>query len=412
MSDPLAHRYWAMGLIVCAYVAGLPSAARASESLRLIDDRTSEGKLVEIDRDWNFGFLFNQTKGTIPSIRIVGWGQRVPMPLGCFVALVDESVLMLDSRAAFQGIQNDCLNVDSVTWGRLSLPIDLVRSIVLKSPSNELERDRLMIEASADHDSDQLMLVGGDSVTGQVLDCDAESCRCEWEGRITRVPVANIAAIRLNPRFAKRTQPRPPYGIIGLSDGSRLTAQSIILDDKQLTIELPGGTLLRSGRLVEPGRDALVKSVIMVTDQVHYLSDERPASYTQLPYLTLPWPYGLNKNLINGQLAHDGIPYDKGIAIHATARIEFPIPSGFRRFAADLCLDDSGNQNGSVVFRVFLHQQNNWSEAFVSRIIRGSDRQSCSVNLGTADRISLVVDHADRADVGDHANWLNARLLR
>jgi hypothetical protein len=35
-----------------------------------------------------------------------------------------------------------------------------------------------------------------------------------------------------------------------------------------------------------------------------------------------------------------------------------------------------------------------------------------AVNVTNASRLALVVDAADRGDEGDHADWLNARLIR
>jgi hypothetical protein len=35
-----------------------------------------------------------------------------------------------------------------------------------------------------------------------------------------------------------------------------------------------------------------------------------------------------------------------------------------------------------------------------------------SVDLSGAKQLDLVVDYADRADVLDHADWLNARLIK
>ena len=35
-----------------------------------------------------------------------------------------------------------------------------------------------------------------------------------------------------------------------------------------------------------------------------------------------------------------------------------------------------------------------------------------SVDIAGATKLELVVDYADRADVLDHADWLNARLVQ
>jgi len=38
--------------------------------------------------------------------------------------------------------------------------------------------------------------------------------------------------------------------------------------------------------------------------------------------------------------------------------------------------------------------------------------RSIDIPLGDARRLSLVVDMADRADILDYANWVNARFVK
>jgi hypothetical protein len=46
-------------------------------------------------------------------------------------------------------------------------------------------------------------------------------------------------------------------------------------------------------------------------------------------------------------------------------------------------------------------------------VIRGGQPPvPISVNIRSAKKLELIVDYADRADVLDHADWLNARLTK
>ena len=79
------------------------------------------------------------------------------------------------------------------------------------------------------------------------------------------------------------------------------------------------------------------------------------------------------------------------------------------RFQAELGIDDSTGGRGSVQFRVLVDGQ----ERFASPIIRGGNPPvPVSVDVAGAKKLELVVDYADRADVLDHADWLNARLTK
>jgi hypothetical protein len=67
---------------------------------------------------------------------------------------------------------------------------------------------------------------------------------------------------------------------------------------------------------------------------------------------------------------------------------------------------------GSVVFRVLLPgADGGWTTVYRSPTIRGGSAITpISVDVGKARRMALIVDFADRGDVLDYANWLNARL--
>ena len=74
-----------------------------------------------------------------------------------------------------------------------------------------------------------------------------------------------------------------------------------------------------------------------------------------------------------------------------------------------LICDDQAEGGGSVGFRVFVDGQ----VRYASPVVRGGQAPlPISVDVAGAKRLDLVVDFADRADQVDHADWLDARLVR
>ena len=178
-------------------------------------------------------------------------------------------------------------------------------------------------------------------------------------------------------------------------------------DKSAATLQLPGGLQLKTAT------DAIV-ALQPLGGRVEYLSDLKPASYRHIPFLSLSWPYAADRSVLQGQLRASGKLYAKGLGMHSPARITYDLKGSYRRFQAELAIDDEAGQGGSVVFRVFVDDGSGaWQERATSETIRGGEPPvPISVDLAGAKRISLLVDYADRGDELDHADWLNARLVR
>jgi len=88
--------------------------------------------------------------------------------------------------------------------------------------------------------------------------------------------------------------------------------------------------------------------------------------------------------------------------------------TGFRKFQAELAIDETAGLKGSVVFKVLLEgASGQWRTAYESPVLRGGDLPvAVSIDLKDASRIALLVDFADRGDECDYADWLQARLVR
>ncbi len=230
---------------------------------------------------------------------------------------------------------------------------------------------------------------------------------------------------------------------VGFRDGSRLLAREIVLHDGSLRI-------LANGQTWNAPADRLI-FLQPLGGRAVYLSDLKPAEYRQTPYLDLPWAYQADRNVTGGWLRCGGRLFLKGLGVHSTARLVyempgargqgseavgrgawgvarrdsplppgegqkpvFPLPLGegqgvrASRFCAEIGIDDSTAGQGSVHFHVLVDGQ----KKFTSKTIRGGDPPvPVSVDVTGAKRLELLVDYADRADVLDHADWLNVRLI-
>jgi hypothetical protein len=138
-----------------------------------------------------------------------------------------------------------------------------------------------------------------------------------------------------------------------------------------------------------------------------YLSQLKPADYRHVPYLSIAWPYGTDRNVEGGFLRVGGRLYLKGIGLHSAARLSYELPPGVNKFQAEAAIDDTA-AHGSVRFRVFLDGK----EKFTSpTVLSGMAPVPIDVDLSGGKRLDLVVDFADRADAQDWADWLDARVI-
>ena len=93
--------------------------------------------------------------------------------------------------------------------------------------------------------------------------------------------------------------------------------------------------------------------------------------------------------------------------MHSASRLTYRLNGLYRRFEADVALDDQVGSGGSAVVRVFVDGQ----ERTKSDVIRGgAPAVPVSVDVTGGKQLSLIVDFAERGDELDRVNWLNARL--
>ena len=99
--------------------------------------------------------------------------------------------------------------------------------------------------------------------------------------------------------------------------------------------------------------------------------------------------------------------------MHSASRAVYRLSGGEQRLEAAIALDDAAGRAGSVIFRVYAIRGGQPELAFESDIVRGGDPpQPISVDLAGAQGLVLLVDYADFGDQRDHANWLDARVVR
>ena len=101
--------------------------------------------------------------------------------------------------------------------------------------------------------------------------------------------------------------------------------------------------------------------------------------------------------------------YSKGLGHHANGDLVILLEGAYSAFEAEVGLQPCGSSDGSVVFRVFVDNQ----QRFDSGILRATNGPvSVHVNVETAQELRLEVTDAGDGISCDMANWVDARLTR
>lgn len=357
------------------------------------------GELLEVTADWQLGFQTADGTRTMPVAELVRWGSLPEVSRGPLVVLGDGGVLVVE------GVQADkkTVTAESLLFGRIEIPLESVAGLAFQVPADRDGCDRLLeLFGSASGRSDQVVLSNGDRISGRYQGYGDGAVHLLTDTGPLDIERHRIRAVVFNPALVRRSGGPGLHALLGFSDGSRLDVRK--LEGKGVALRVTPV----EGLTWSVAREELA-FLQPLGGPLSYLSDLTASDYRHVPYLELGWPYRQDHSVTGGWLRAGGHLFAKGLGLHSAARLTYPVPEGYRRFDAQLAIDDSAGTRGSIRFRVFV----DGALKYTSPTVRGGMPPiPVSVELHGAKRLDLVVDFADRADVLDRVDLLDARLVR
>lgn len=341
---------------------------------------------------------------TLAAQELVEWGAPEERRRGPQVLTAGGSVLVCRDIT----IADDVLDAKSDFAGNIRLPLESVRGVIFRPAMHRLRRDRLEHRiVASDGDADRLILSNGDELEGTVLEATPTRVSFSHNVAETNIETQRLLAILFNPSLIEPADPKKTQMRVGLQDGSLLHVSSLVVSNKTADLMLSTGLALSS---TESQQIAYLQPV---KNRLTYLSDLKVQEYVHTPYLDRSWSFHTDRNALRGRLRAGGRLFEKGLGMHSASRLTYSIEGKYQRFAAELALDQHAGQRGSVTYRVMLQLRDAWREAYRSPIVRGGMHPiPVDIDIKGARAIRLAVDFAERGDELDHANWLNARLVR
>lgn len=417
-------------LCLCGYF--LFSAVSASAAVPLVVPVEGEpfgAELVSIDANGRVTFLpvaaATSPDASSPRLlsldELVRWGHLALPRAQTLVVLADGGRLVTAadwSGGAAVRLNGDAVVVHSDTLGEVRLPRTLVSGVVFANRNHPRDRERLeqlvrssVLAAAEAGEPDVVLLTNKNRLVGDVTELAGGSLTIATDAGPAKLPLSRTEAVIFGKSQANgdipKARPDSTRLIVGLRDGSLLYAHSIRANAKELVLEAADGLKLAGENVSDM---VLLQSL---GRRFVYLSDLAPADYRHVAYLSIEWPYRRDRNVLREPLVVDGKRYLKGVGMHSAARLTYRLEGKYRQFDAAVALDDSAGRRGSVTFGVYLLRDGQWKESYTSGIVRGADEpEPVSVDVSGADGLTLTVDFADRGDELDHADWLDARLVK
>jgi len=388
-------------ITTCFIVATIGAATVFADSPTVVpvDGKPFTATLSGIDADGRATFIAENKQRTLPLADLVRWGNPRETAAGPIVVTAAGGLLVAD----VYGGDKESIDCDSGLFGTVTLPLSALAGVVFHPPSQRQSRDLLIDSvAGSEGNTDRLVLNNGDSLSGVIEGIENGEVKLKTDLASVSIETDRISAMIFNPALR---DPAPRGGLrcwTGMADGSRLLATKIFLNPTIAAITSTAGKTLKTS----PEEVVYLQPL---GGRAVYLSDLKAAGYRHLPFLETKWPYKTDRNATGGQLRCGDRIYAKGLGMHSAARLTYTLDQPYKRFDAELGIDDSTDGGGSVRFRVYVDGE----ERQGSQIVRGGQRPvPISVDLKDARRLDLIVDFADRADQLDRADWMDARLMK
>jgi hypothetical protein len=287
--------------------------------------------------------------------------------------------------------------------GKLEIPFDSILGLVLSPPSDSDATDLLWDRVRNEPRSTEVLwMANGDRMTGGFLGLDDRAVKLQVAGKPVEFDRTGVVAIGFDPTVTAYHRPETDFLELTLVDGTRIGMSDVKVEKGQLT-----GATRFGARVRIPIRD-LVR-IDPRTPSVIYLSERQVDAEQYVPYIGPVRPYRLDRTVDGRCLQLAGRFYDRGLGAQSRTILAYRLKPADKRFQALVGVDGRAGPLASVVCRVLTDGQNRiTTPPLTSR----DTPQTIDLDISQAKLLILITEFGDRGGVQDHANWVEARIIR
>jgi hypothetical protein len=292
-------------------------------------------------------------------------------------------------------------------WLPVRIPTESIAGILMSAPAEPNQRARWFTRVfGSGAKTDVVLLQNGDRATGDLLSFDQTNLKLSQGGKPLSIEMARVRGIAFNSSLSNLPAAKRPRIQVTLTDGSQLTGYGAGRER---------GGPLRFTTVFGPPLElplTAVAAIRFLDGKTTYLSDLEPREARVNGYFgkAVRVAVARDRNVLGGPLAVHGTGYPKGLGTRSQSRIEYDLNGRYSRFEATAALDDLAGGQGSVRFIV----EKDGVRIFESALVTGTSAALAvgPLDIKGAQRLALIVDYGELADINDWADWCDVVVIR
>jgi len=393
----------AIGLIL------LLATASPSFEVRTLDGQTLSGPVIGLDAK-HLRVQSPQGEASVEIEKLVAISNKqkpasAAKANAVSVELQDGSVAVCQQYTCANGLAKLALFDGQV----LEIPVRDVMTVRLQRESEAMAAEWTRLTRMK-RETDLLVVRKDDALDyhkGVLHDVADEMVQFDVDGDVLPVKRAKIYGLAYHHRVEGELP--QPLCRVGDASGSLWSARSVAISDKvQLTTIAGAEVSLPIEKLAQ---------IDFSGGKIAYLGDMEPKSVRWTPFFgggkaqpAMDQFFAPRKNVgfDTSPLLLGGVQYAKGLAIHSRTESVYHLPDGFSRFRATAGIEDAVRPGGKV--RLVIRGDD---KVLLETVVAGVD-PPMPVDLDVAGlrRLTILVDFADSANVGDHLLLCDARVTK